>query len=61
MDEEEIPVFFTLGELTQLNRLFDVIGEETLRANYFTKADIESVYSVLGKVREGIHEGRLAE
>tara|TARA_Y100001968_G_scaffold102797_1_gene92762 strand:- start:6829 stop:7020 length:192 start_codon:yes stop_codon:yes gene_type:complete len=49
--EQEEAVFFTHAELTQLNRIFNIIGEEALRANYFTKSDIEDVYSVLEKVR----------
>jgi hypothetical protein len=49
--DNETPVFFTHAELTQLNRIFNIIGEEALRANYFTKSDIEDVYSVLEKVR----------
>lgn len=53
---EEIMVPFTHAELTQMNRIFNIIGEEALRANFFTKADIEHVYSVIGKVREGIEE-----
>jgi len=53
---DETPVFLTLSELTQLNRIFNIIGEENLRANYFTRADIEDVYSVLGKVRTAKEE-----
>ena len=59
--EQEEAVFFTHAELTQLNRLFNIIGEEALRANYFTKSDIEDVYSVLEKVRtakEGLELAR---
>ena len=48
---EEFPIFLTHSELTNLNRIFNIIGEEALKANYFTKADIADVYSVLEKVR----------
>lgn len=53
---DETPVFLTLSELTQLNRIFNIIGEENLRANYFTQADIDDVYSVLEKVRTAKEE-----
>ena len=49
--EKEFEVFLTASELTNLNRIFNIIGEESLKANYFTKADIADVYSVLEKVR----------
>ncbi|HAU91683.1 MAG TPA: hypothetical protein DCW59_04935 [Alteromonas sp.] len=58
--EQEEAVFFTHAELTQLNRIFNIIGEETLRANYFTKSDIEDVYSVLEKVRTAKEDLELA-
>tara|TARA_Y100000052_G_C2935881_1_gene77366 strand:+ start:345 stop:551 length:207 start_codon:yes stop_codon:yes gene_type:complete len=57
--EDEQMVSFTGEELTVLNRIFKFVGEEHLRANYFTKADIEAVYSVLGKVRTGLEEWQL--
>lgn len=58
--EQEEAVFFTHAELTQLNRIFNIIGEEALRANYFTKSDIEDVYSVLEKVRTAKEDLELA-
>lgn len=58
--EQEEAVFFTHVELTQLNRIFNIIGEEALRANYFTKSDIEDVYSVLEKVRTAKEDLELA-
>ena len=48
-------------ELKNLNRMFNIIGEEALKANYFTKSDIEDVYSILGKVRTAIFEAELDE
>lgn len=57
--ETEFEVFFTHSEMANLNRIFDIIGEEALRANYFTKADIEDIYSVLAKVRIAKDEAEL--
>jgi len=57
----ETAVFFTLDELKNLNRTFNILSEEALKAHYFTKADIESIYNVIGKVREGIEEIELDE
>jgi hypothetical protein len=48
-------------ELKNLNRMFNIIGEEALKANYFTKSDIEDVYSILGKVRTAIFEAEIDE
>ena len=48
--EEEYELFLTASELTNLKRIFNIIGEENLKANYFTKADIADVYSVLEKL-----------
>jgi len=57
----ETAVFFTLEELKNLNRTFNILSEEVLKANYFTKGDIESIFNVIGKVREGIEEIELDE
>lgn len=54
--EKEEAVFLTHSELTNLNRLFGILGEQQLKANWFTKADIESVYSVLEKTRIALDE-----
>jgi len=59
--EKEFEVFLTASELTNLNRIFNIIGEEALKANYFTKADIADVYSILEKVRTAIFEAELDE
>jgi hypothetical protein len=48
--EEEYELHLTASELTNLKRIFNIIGEENLKANYFTKADIADVYSVLEKL-----------
>jgi len=48
------PIFLTHGELANLNRIFDILGEEHLKANWFTRGDIEDIYSVLEKVRTGL-------
>lgn len=48
--ENEFEVFFTASELTNLKRIFNIIGEENLKANYFTKADIANVYSAYEKL-----------
>ena len=53
------PIFLTHGELANLNRIFDILGEEALKANWFTQNDIEDVYSVLEKVRTGLEEMQL--
>ncbi|MCH2057915.1 MAG: hypothetical protein MK214_15140 [Thalassotalea sp.] len=54
--ENETAVFLNYSELTQLNRIFNIISEDTLRANLFTTADIDDMYSVLEKVREAKEE-----
>lgn len=59
--ENEFEVFFTASELTNLNRIFNIIGEEALKANYFTRADIADVYSVLEKVRIAKDEAECSE
>ena len=56
---QEYGVFLTQSELNNLNRLFNIIGEEALKANYFTKNDIADVYSVIGKVRRALEEAEL--
>jgi len=43
----EQPIHLTLNELQNLNRIFDILGEEALKANFFTKQDIEDIYSVM--------------
>lgn len=48
--EQEHELHLTASELTNLKRIFNIIGEENLKANYFTKADIADVYSVLEKI-----------
>jgi hypothetical protein len=48
--EQEHELHLTASELTNLKRIFNIIGEENLKANYFTKADIADVYSVLEKL-----------
>ena len=58
---QEFPVHLTEMELKNLNRMFNIIGEEALKANYFTKSDIEDVYSILEKVRTAIFEAELDE
>lgn len=57
--EKEFEVFLTASELTNLNRIFNIVGEEALKANYFTKADIADVYSVLEKVRITMDEAEI--
>lgn len=52
-------VFLTPSELINLSRIFNIVGEEALKANYFTKADIENVYSVVGKVKVAIDEAQM--
>lgn len=42
--EQEHELNLTASELTNLKRIFNIIGEENLKANYFTKADIADVY-----------------
>ena len=59
--ENEFEVFLTASELTNLNRIFNIISEEALKANYFTKADIKDVYSVLEKVRIAKDEAECSE
>lgn len=54
MIEQEISL--NVEELTVLNRLFNILGEENLRANFFTRADIDNTYSVLEKVREALFD-----
>lgn len=51
----------TKSELINLNRLFNIVGEEALKANWFTKSDIEDIYSVIGEVRTAIEEMELDE
>ena len=58
---QEFPLHLTEMELKNLNRMFNIIGEEALKANYFTKSDIEDVYSILGKVRTAIFEAEIDE
>lgn len=60
-NSQEFPVHLTEMELKNLNRMFNIIGEEALKANYFTKSDIEDVYSILEKVRTAIFEAELDE
>lgn len=48
--EQEHELHLTASELTNLKRIFNIIGEENLKANYFTKADIADVYSVYEKL-----------
>ena len=57
--EKEEAVFLTQNELTNLNRLFNIVGEEALKANWFTRSDIEDIYNVMEKVRTGLHEIQL--
>lgn len=54
--EKEEGIYLTQGELKNLNRLFNIIGVEALKANYFTKSDIDDIYSVMEKVRIGLDE-----
>lgn len=61
LDSQEFPVHLTETELKNLNRMFNIIGEEALKANYFTKSDIEDVYSILEKVRTAMFEAELDE
>ncbi|AZU97321.1 hypothetical protein [Alteromonas phage P24] len=61
LNSQEFPVHLTETELKNLNRMFNIIGEEALKANYFTKSDIEDVYSILEKVRTAIFEAELDE
>ncbi|MFU1599188.1 hypothetical protein ACM257_17555 [Alteromonas macleodii] len=60
-NSQELPLHLTEMELKNLNRMFNIIGEEALKANYFTKSDIEDVYSILEKVRTAIFEAELDE
>ena len=60
-NSQEFPVHLTETELKNLNRIFNIIGEEALKANYFTKSDIEDVYSTLEKVRTAMFEAELDE
>lgn len=60
-NSQESPLHLTEMELKNLNRMFNIIGEEALKANYFTKSDIEDVYSILEKVRTAIFEAELDE
>ncbi|MEM7419923.1 hypothetical protein NO989_04515 [Alteromonas sp. DY56-G5] len=60
-NSQEFPLHLTEMELKNLNRMFNIIGEEALKANYFTKSDIEDVYSILEKVRTAIFEAELDE
>lgn len=60
-NSQEFPLHLTEMELKNLNRMFNIIGEEALKANYFTKSDIEDVYSILGKVRTAIFEAEIDE
>lgn len=60
-NSQEFPVHLTETELKNLNRIFNIIGEEALKANYFTKSDIEDVYSILGKVRTTMFEEEIDE
>ena len=57
--EKEEAVFLTQNELTNLNRLFNIVGEEALKANWFTRSDIEDIYNVMEKVRTGLYEIQL--
>ncbi len=61
LNSQEFPVHLTETELKNLNRMFNIIGEEALKANYFTKIDIEDVYSILEKVRTAMFEAKLDE
>ena len=61
LNSQEFPVHLTDTELKNLNRMFNIIGEEALKANYFTKSDIEDVYSILEKVRTAMFEAELDE
>jgi len=61
LNSQEFPVHLTETELKNLNRMFNIIGEEALKANYFTKSDIEDVYSILEKVRTAMFEAELDE
>ena len=58
---QEFPLHLTEMELKNLNRMFNIIGEEALKANYFTKSDIEDVYSILEKVRTTMFEAEIDE
>lgn len=58
---KEFPVHLTEMELRNLNRIFGIIGEEALKANYFTRSDVADVYSIIGKVRTAIEEMELDE
>ena len=60
-NSQEFPLHLTEMELKNLNRMFNIIGEEALKANYFTKSDIEDVYSILEKVRTAMFEAELDE
>ena len=60
-NSQEFPLHLTEMELKNLNRMFNIFGEEALKANYFTKSDIEDVYSILEKVRTAIFEAELDE
>ena len=60
-NSQEFPVHLTETELKNLNRMFNIIGEEQLKANYFTKSDIEDVYSILEKVRTTMFESEIDE
>ena len=60
-NSQEFPLHLTEMELKNLNRMFNIIGEEALKANYFTKSDIEDVYSILEKVRTAIFEAEIDE
>ena len=60
-NSQEFPLHLTEMELKNLNRMFNIIGEEALKANYFTKSDIEDAYSILEKVRTAIFEEEIDE
>lgn len=61
MTQPTYELSLTKSELINLNRIFHILGKEHLKANWFTKSDIEDIYSVIGHVRTGIEEMELNE
>jgi hypothetical protein len=61
MEDKTFEISLTKSQLENLNRVFGIIGEEALKANWFTKSDIEDIYGVYGKVLQAIEEKEIDE
>lgn len=61
MNETTYEISLTKSELINLNRIFGIVGEEALKANWFTKSDISDIYSVIGHVLTAIDEMEVSE